>query len=238
MLVDLEVTGDIAVITLSRPDKRNALSVELVRDLKRALEAASGSRAIMITGEGSAFSAGADLSEDKVGGDFFAEFFSLTRALRAHPHTVVAYINGPAIGAGMMLAMACDLRVSAPEAFFNLPVADMAIGVDEWVVSTLASLLGGSRARSMLLAGTTLDAATSAACGFSTPGSRDDALALTHTAAVKAPLTVRNIKVEFAPELFTAEERNAALRAPYESNDVDEALRARREKRTPRFTGE
>ena len=146
-------------------------------------------------------------------------------------------VNGPAIGAGMMLSMACDIRVAAPSARFSIPVGDMAIGVDEWVAGSLASLVGASRARAMLLAGLPLTYDDAVACGYVLAGSLDGAVELAELAAGKAPLTVRNIKREFAPDLFSPAEREAAMRAPFESEDIVEASRARAEKRSPRFTG-
>ncbi|WP_235933540.1 enoyl-CoA hydratase-related protein [Corynebacterium qintianiae] len=238
MLVTREMVGEVAVLTLNRDEKRNALSLALIDALRNAVEEPGDARALMITGAGSAFSAGADLAEDKVGGDFFGAFFSLVRALRTSPLPVIAYVNGPAIGAGMMLTMACDIRVATPESYFSVPVGDMAIGVDEWVVGTLSSLVGGSRARVMLIAGTALDASEAASCGYCLPGDREAALHLAQTAAAKAPLTVRNIKAEFAPDLVSERQREAARRAPFASSDSAEALRARRERRAPRFTGE
>ena len=240
MLITREVVGEVAVLTLNRPDKRNALSVDLVRELDAAVHAEyerGAVRALLITGAGTAFCAGADLAQDKVGGNFFSVFSDLISTLRACPLPIVAFVNGPAIGAGMMLSMACDLRVGAAEAYFSIPVADMAIGVDEWVVGSLASLVGAARARAMLIAGTTLRAAEAANCGYCLPGDDAAALQLAQAAAAKAPLTVRNIKAEFAPDLFSAAERRAAMDATMTSTDVVEALAARREKRPPRFTG-
>lgn len=236
-VIKTESRGDVAVLTLDRDEKRNALSVGLAQALVGALADASGSRSVLLTGAGSCFCAGADLGEDKIDGDFFEIFDTLVRTIRALEVPVIAYVNGPAIGAGMMLSMACDIRVAAPSARFSIPVGDMAIGVDEWVAGSLASLVGASRARAMLLAGLPLTYDDAVACGYVLAGSLDGAVELAELAAGKAPLTVRNIKREFAPDLFSPAEREAAMRAPFESEDIVEASRARAEKRSPRFTG-
>lgn len=239
MLVTVEQRGALAVITLNRHAKRNAISVGLAGELSRALsELHPGSRAVLLTGAGSCFSAGADLSEDKIGGGFFPAFDELIHTLRALPVPVVAYVNGPAIGAGMMLTMACDLRVVSTAASFRIPVGDMAIGVNEWVVTALADLLGGSRARAMLYTGGELDAAAATQCGYAVAsGSFEEACRIAEIVAAKAPLTQRNIKMRFAPDLHSPEELERATEAPFTSQDIAEAARARAKKRAPRFTG-
>ncbi|MCT1445371.1 enoyl-CoA hydratase-related protein [Corynebacterium sanguinis] len=237
-MIKSESRGDVAVLTLDRDEKRNAISVELARQLIDALRTAQDtSRAIVLTGAGSAFCSGADLGQDKLSSGFFEALTELLDTVRRVRVPVIAYVNGPAIGAGMMLAMVCDLRVVAEPAVFGLPVADMAIGVEGAVVDLLASLVGGGRARSMLLTGTSLASEDSVACGMCVPGDFADALSLASVCASKAPLTLRNIKAEFAPDLFSAGERDAFRAAAYSSEDIVEGARARREKRAPRFTG-
>lgn len=238
MLVTTEHHGEVTQLTLNRPEKRNALSVELTRSLIDALRALPDTtRAVVLTGAGTAFCAGADLGEDKIGDGFFDTFDQLITTLRTLPVPVIAHVNGPAIGAGMMLSMACDLRVIAGAATFRIPLGDMAIGVNQWVVSSLTDLVGGSRARLMLLTGAPLDAEEAVACGYGMAGDRDTASELAAVAAAKAPLTQRNIKMRFAPELHTAEQMEEATLAPFSSSDITEAARARAEKRLPRFTG-
>ncbi|WP_342318431.1 enoyl-CoA hydratase-related protein [Corynebacterium mayonis] len=239
MLVISELRGDVALVTINRHNKRNAISVEVARALVDALEALpSQVRAVVLTGAGSSFSAGADLGEDKIAGNFFAEFFKLTDALRRYPAPVIAHINGPAIGAGMMLSMACDLRTIAPAALFRIPLVDMAIGVDEWTVSTLSDLVGGSRARQLLYTGAASEAETMIEAGYGLSAAHlDEALSLASSLAAKAPLTMRSMKTQFERELFDAPARRNAMMAAFESQDVSEAARARAEKRPPTFRG-
>lgn len=137
-----------------------------------------------------------------------------------------------------MLAMVCGIRVAGERAFFSIPVADMAIGVEGTIVELLTSLVGGGgRARAMLLAGMRLERDESVACGMSLPGGMDEAVEVAQRCAGKAPLSIRNIKAEFAPDLFTSEERDAFRAAPFSSEDFAEGARARHEKRPPRFMG-
>lgn len=238
MLVLAETRGRVTQLTLNRDAKRNALSVELARELIDALTTLpADTRAVVLTGAGSCFCAGADLGEDKIGDGFFDAFDELIATLRSLPAPVIAHVNGPAIGAGMMLSMACDMRVLSETASLRIPVGDMAIGVNEWVVTALADLVGGARARLMLFSGAPLDAADAVTCGYGVAGGIDDTWRLAEVVAAKAPLTQRNIKMQFAPDLFTAERRHEATMAPFSSEDIREAARARAEKRVPRFAG-
>lgn len=162
-MIKSETRGEVTIVTIDRDEKRNALSVEVARGLRHAIESSfAHSRAIVLNGAGKAFSAGADLGENK---------------------------------------------------------------------------LGGGRARAMLLAGMRLERDESVACGMSLPGGMDEAVEVAQRCAGKAPLSIRNIKAEFAPDLFTSEERDAFRAAPFSSEDFAEVARARQEKRPPRFMG-
>lgn len=231
--------GRVSLLTLNRDAKRNALSVELCRAIEDALESsvAGGARAVVLTAAGSVFSAGADLTEEDFAGELYPALEHLMTAIRRHPTVVIAAVDGPAIGAGAMLAMACDVRVVGPDASFRIPVTDMAIGVDEDTVASLNSLIGGSRARAMLLLGTELDSEAALDSGFAMfPGDADAAVDLARQATWKAPLTVAQLKMEFA-ESFSATERADARAAAWNSEDFREVGQARVEKRPPRFRG-
>ena len=113
----------LAVVTLNRPEKRNALSLDLRAQLTESLDALAGDgevRCIVLTGAGSAFCAGMDISE--FGGDrahkerIVALSVGLFRALGSFPKPVVAAINGPAVAGGFAVALLCDVRIAATEA--------------------------------------------------------------------------------------------------------------------------
>lgn len=106
----------VLTIELQRPERRNALNSQLVEELTQAIrKAGDGSaRAIVLTGQGTAFCAGADLSGDAFAADYPDRLIELHKAMDASPMPVVGAINGPAIGAGLQLAMQCDLRLSRP----------------------------------------------------------------------------------------------------------------------------
>ena len=240
MLVRIEdLGGNVGQLTLDRDAKRNALNVALCHDIEAGLKKLldDGARAILLTATGNVFSAGADLKEKDFAGELYPALEHLMTTVRRLPVVVVGHIDGPAIGAGAMLAMACDIRIVGPTASFRIPVTDMAIGVDEETVTALSGLVGSSRARAMLLLGTELSGEGAVDSGFAlSAGSFDDALAVARAAAGKAPLTVKQLKMEFA-DSFSAEERSEARLAAWNSEDFAEVGQARAQKRTPEFKG-
>lgn len=124
--------GNVLTLELQRPERRNALNCELVDSLREAVENAASEdiRAIVLTGQGSVFSAGADLSGDAFAAELPDKATALNLAIDKAPVPVIGAINGPAIGAGVILAMICDLRVVVPEAYFQFPVAKYGLALD------------------------------------------------------------------------------------------------------------
>lgn len=191
----------IVALTLNRDEKRNALSEELLVALEQELERAliDGS-AVLLTGAGTAFSAGADLSA----GDPTGIYPALKRVvdlIRGAEKAVVAYVNGPAIGAGAMLAGACDIRVVAPSARFAIPVAKMGVSVPPGLAAELAGLVGGARARTMLMTGMPLNTAAAVDSGFAAlRGTYDDAVEVAKVCAGGDPATIASIKNAYFSE--------------------------------------
>jgi enoyl-CoA hydratase len=140
---------DVMTIELQRPERRNALNSQLVEELREAVEkaAAENVRVIVLTGQGTVFCAGADLSGDAFAADYPDRLIELHKAMDATPMPVIGAINGPAIGAGLQLAMQCDLRVVAPEAFFQFPTSKYGLALDNWSIRRLCSLVGHGRGR-------------------------------------------------------------------------------------------
>lgn len=235
--------GDVVTLELQRPERRNALNTELCVALREGIEnaVAADARVIVITGQGSSFCAGADL-----GGDDFPEEFpeSLERLLRAvdgAPIPIVAAINGPAVGAGTQLAIASDLRVVADGAFFEIPSTRLGIAVNNWTIKRLASLAGGSVARTILMGGERLDADHAYASGLANKRG-DLAVAQEWASAITelAPLALRHLKLVFNDDGTQDEpttEQWVAFGAAWTSEDMKEARLARKEKRKPKFLG-
>ena len=242
-MIGIERAGDVTTIELQRPERRNALNSELADMLREAVEkaAADDVRAIVITGAGTVFCAGADLSGDVFAANFPDKAIALNKAIDAVPVPVIAAVNGPAIGAGVQLAMICDLRVVAPEAFFQFPIARYGLALDNWSIRRLASLAGHGRARAMLLAAEKMDAQTALLTGMANRiGTLADAQAWAAEIAGLAPLSVRHSKRVLNDDGAyedQSEVHKAMFDAAWGSADVIEAQVARVEKRAPRFGG-
>lgn len=231
-------TGDLAILTLNRPERRNALNIELCDAVRDAAEQAvsDGVRVIVVTGEGSSFCSGADLG-GVYGQAFIDALYAMLHALSALPVPLIAAVNGPAIGGGAQLAIACDLRVVAEGAKFAVPTPRNALATDTWTIRTLADLAGHGVARRLLLAAETIDATTAVAVGLADrAGDLADAIAWAAEIATFAPLTLAYNKRTLNGWADEAElqQRYAEI---WSSQDAGEAAAAWTERRPPSFTG-
>ncbi|SIR74475.1 enoyl-CoA hydratase [Williamsia sterculiae] len=235
--------GAVTTIELQRDDKRNALDGRVVDGLAAAFAAAveDGTRAVVLTGRGPVFCAGADLSGPVYDQSFLHELQRVLALIEVVPVPVIAALNGSALGAGLQLAMAADLRVMAPGAFVGIPAAKIGVAVDEWTVRRLISLVGAGTARGMTIGCDLLSAERAFEIGFANRlGTVADAQAWAATIAELAPLTLQHYKLVFngdgARGPAPADHEAAMLRA-WTSADLDEGRMARSEKRVARFQG-
>jgi enoyl-CoA hydratase len=244
-LVDVSWHERVALLTLNRPDKRNALTIALCEQLRDAAQAAliAGARALVLTGEGSSFCSGADL-DSVYTAEFREALYEMLHTVVDAPVTVIAAVNGPAIGAGTQLAIAADLRVAAPGAVFAVPTARIGLAVDPWTIRRLALLAGNGVARRMLLACEQLTASDAVADGLADrAGTLTDALDWAAGLTELAPLTVAYNKQVlnqiFEPELDPLADKELfdAFEGCWASEDFAEGRLAREEKRPPRFQG-
>jgi len=228
---------DIVVLELQREERRNALNLELCQEIHAAVDTAvtEGARSIVVTGQGTVFCSGADLG-GVYGSEFLGALYDMLHHLTRAPVPIIAAVNGPAIGAGTQLAMACDLRVADETARFAVPTAKNGMAVDAWTIRTLAQLAGTGRARRLMLAAETLDRDEALVCGLADrAGMLDDAVAWAHEIATLAPLSLAHNKLILNGS--TDEEAEASFWSVWESEDVREAATAREEKRPPIFKG-
>lgn len=241
-MIHLDDRGPVALITIDRPERRNALDHATLEDLLTAHAGAGSARVIVITGAGGHFCAGADLSgvED-------ASFTDLLRSvlgtLRDDPRPTIAAVDGVALGAGTQLAIACDLRVANPAARFGIPAAKLGLMVDHWTVQRLSLLAGAGPTRAMLLGAEVYSGEEAERFGFvQRLGPLDDALGWADEIAALAPLTLAAMKVtlnhlEMPVSLGDHPEVRAAWDAAWSSDDLQEGIAAFRERRRPVFRG-
>jgi methylglutaconyl-CoA hydratase len=173
--VQLEYDGGVATITLNRPEKRNAISFELIEDLLRALADVAKSEAIIliVTGAGKAFCSGMDLDNLKALLGRSPEqnlqdsqtMVQLFRSLYEFPKVTIAAVNGPAIAGGTGLALLCDFTLAVPDAKFGY--TEVRIGFVPAIVSTfLLRQVGEKQARDLLLTGRIFEAEEAARMGL------------------------------------------------------------------------
>lgn len=264
--IQLERRGGVVLLTLNDPERRNAMTQamgEALRDRVRELAADPELRAVVLTGAGSAFSAGGDLGmiEEKAragraapGGTARREnqramraFYELFLAVRELPCPSVAALHGPAMGAGLAVALACDLRVAARDARLGLNFVRLGIHPGMGTTWTVPRLVGPAHAADLLLTGRVVDGQEAERMGLVNRAlERDEvlpqALMLADRIAGCAPLAVRGAKQALArteaASLAEQLDREAEQQALcYESEDLVEGLAAARERRDPRFTG-
>jgi methylglutaconyl-CoA hydratase len=173
--IQVAYESGVATITLNRPEKRNAISFELIDDLLRGLKEVESSDAIVLilTGAGKAFSSGMDLDNLKVligrspeqNLEDSQTMVRLFRSLYEFPKVTIAAVNGPAIAGGTGLALLCDFTLAVPEAKFGY--TEVRIGFVPAIVSTfLLRQVGEKQARDLLLTGRIIDAEEAARMGL------------------------------------------------------------------------
>lgn len=251
--------GAVGVLTLNRPDRLNALNVELGAALLEALRRAGADdsvRCVVLTGAGRAFCSGGDLAvlRDTRLRNAGPELESLLRngkeivlALCTMPKPVVAAVNGPAAGAGMNIALACDIRIAAEVASFGQNFARVGLFPDFGGTWLLPRLAGPSVAAELFYTGEMISAAEAARLGIvnrTVPGEKlaEEVRAVAGRLAAAPPLAARAVKqVLFASDLEALERaldfENARQVECFHSEDCLEGMNAFFEKRAPRFQG-
>lgn len=250
----------VRLLTIDRPDVLNALTLDTARELGERLEAAAAApavRAVVLTGSGQAFSAGGDtgllqaipsMSEAELRQVVYATFQRPIRAIRAMPKPVVAAVNGPAVGAGCELAVACDVRLADTRARFGEVWIRLGCVPALGGMYLLPRLVGLGRAVEMILTGELVDAAEAHRIGLvsrvlAPEALLDAALELAGRlargptralAAAKAAIN-RGLDSDLWREL---EATVADQLACFATRDFAEGVRALVERRAPRFTGQ
>jgi enoyl-CoA hydratase len=233
-VIRTEVRGHVVVLTLDRPERRNAVDLGAVDALGAELAACGDDvRVLVLTGAGGHFCAGADLTgvEDAA---FAARLRTVLDALRLASFVTLAAADGAALGAGTQLAVACDLRMATPQSSFGIPAGRLGLAVDAWTVERLSLLAGHGPARAMLLAAEVLKGDEAHRLGLvQRAGGPDAALAWADEIAALAPLTLRAHKAA----LEGRPDAPAAFDRAWASDDFREGLAAFHDRRRPLFHG-
>jgi enoyl-CoA hydratase len=234
-----------ATITIERQERRNALDPATCQRLAAevAAAAAGGARAIVVTGAGPHFCAGADLGSVH-GTELAAALRHLLATIVSVPVPVIAAVRGAALGAGTQLAVACDLRMVEPTARFGIPAARLGLMVDHWTVQRLALLAGHGPARAMLLAADELDAEAALRLGLAQrAGDLAAAQTWAEELAALAPLSAAGHKLllngleDPVPAAGGATGAEEAYQRAWTSADAQEGIAAFRERRPAQFEG-
>jgi enoyl-CoA hydratase/carnithine racemase len=258
-LVDLQLASPgVALVTLNLPQLRNAMTAELTSAWTVVMDKVAGDRslrAVVVTGAGSAFCSGADLSWLDQGNlsdntpdrlrDKMLPFYRAWLAPAQMAVPVIAAVNGPAVGAGLCLALACDVRYASPAAAFSAPFTQLGTHGGMAVSWLLPEAVGMGRAREMLYTGRVVSAAEALAWGLVSEVAEDvagRAVEVAQVVARAAPIATRLTKAGLAQRSaggFELALQWEALAQPVTlaTNDIHKGVRARREHTTPTFEG-
>ncbi len=255
--IRLSRQGPIGWLTFDRPEKRNALTLEMWRALPRAMRALreqEGLRVIVLRGAGGHFSSGADISEftrhfsGPAVMDYEAANLAAFRAVADAPMPSIAMIEGFCIGGGLALALCCDIRLASSGATFAIPPAKLGLAYPLHGLQRLLQAVSPAFAREMIFSARRVDAEKALRAGLVNDVREKDALhaetlALARGIAANAPLSIAHARAAInaiAEGRLEAERDNLAAlaRACFTSADYAEGRRAFAEKRKPRFTGD
>lgn len=159
-MIDVERGPGLWVLTLRRPEKANSVTKAMLTGLADAVDAAqvTGVAALVLTGEGKVFSAGADLDDARAGLATDPVWERLSSAIAAFPGLTIAALNGALAGGSMGMALACDIRIAVPGAKFFYPVMKLGFLPQPSDPARLVALIGPARAKMILMAGQKIEA--------------------------------------------------------------------------------
>jgi enoyl-CoA hydratase/carnithine racemase len=253
--VHAHVDEHIATITLDRPDKRNALTDEMLDQLIAALdvvEANPAIRVLLLRGNGSSFCSGVDLAEKLAnrgtGGSVeFVRLVDVFERLDAHPNPTIAILQGTSLAGGWELALHCDIRFASPDARFGMPLAKLGLVVPYQAATRLVQIAGIAAATDLLLSAELIDGTRAHHLGLvthlaETADLGESAVRHARKIAALAPLAVREMKrvlrhVAPMPEKAAFHAFDEARRRVTGSADTEEGLRAFLERRAAHFSG-
>ena len=256
--IEVRKNGSVGTISISNPEKYNAMTSDMWRALPEALaqlDADPEIRVIVLTGDGEkAFVSGADISqfsEQRTDAAVLGAYNAAVDAAYMAPvkasKPTLAKIRGICMGGGLGLAAACDIRICADDARFRMPAGRLSLGYSQAGVKRFAALIGVQNTYDIFFSARIFDAQDARSMGFVAdvvPGAELDATVAAMAAAIaeNAPLTARAIKLAMNAWIDNPAERDSpevrqAVETCNLSEDYREGVQAFAEKRKPRFTG-
>lgn len=152
-MIEIDRSDDVWTATLNRPEKANSLTAAMLEELVGIAKEATDARALILTGRGKVFSAGADLDEARAGLAKSGVWEELSGAIAALPGLTITALNGTLAGGAMGMALACDLRIAVPEAKFFYPVMKLGFLPQPSDPGRMVQLMGPARTKLMLMGG-------------------------------------------------------------------------------------
>jgi enoyl-CoA hydratase len=243
--VGLHIAANIAVITVRRPSKMNAIDAKMWTDLMQTVRKASRDdrvRVLVFRGEGDNFSAGSDLKELGQSSlphaeDIFHRMEECAATIEASPLPSIACIRGYALGTGLLLALACDLRVADSGATMGMPIARLGITLTEPFVKRLVSLIGPARTKDLVYTGRLVEAPEALRWGLVDRLVDEDRRVLRETLRV-ADVITRQSSASIRAAKRWAGSGSGRMPAMYnyvDPEDFPEGVRAFLERRQPQF---
>ncbi|MBM2290402.1 enoyl-CoA hydratase/isomerase family protein [Sulfitobacter pseudonitzschiae] len=165
-MIELAKDGGVWTVTINRPDKANSLTPDMLAELADIAESATEARALILTGRGKVFSAGADLDAARAGMATSPDWERLSSAIARLPGLTITALNGTLAGGATGMALACDLRIAVAGARFFYPVMKLGFLPQPSDPARMAALIGPARTKLILMGGQKIDADTALAFGL------------------------------------------------------------------------
>jgi enoyl-CoA hydratase/carnithine racemase len=250
-LILMQKSNHIAGITLNRPDEKNHINLQMAQEMDeicRQINADNDIYVVIITGSGNDFCGGNERQKSARGDEELAQKYNLAASVAGIEKPVIAAVNGDALGEGLELALACDVRIAAQNAHFGFPEVTSGLMPTNGGTQRLPRIVGKGKALELILTGEIIDAAGALEIGLVTKVLPRESLtneveALAKTMAGKAPISLRYIKEAINKGLDLTMEQGLRLEADlyfllHTTGDRTEGIKAFQQKRPPDFKGQ
>ena len=247
----VQKSNHIAGITLNRPDEKNAINLQMAQEMDeicRQINADNDIYVVIITGSGNVFCGGNEMQKSSRSDGELAQKYNLAASVAGIEKPVIAAVNGDALGEGLELALACDVRIAAQNAYFGFPEVTSGLMPTNGGTQRLPRIVGKGKALELILTGEIIDATRALEIGLVTKVLPRESLtneveALAKTMAGKAPISLRYIKEAINKGLDLTMEQGLRLEADlyfllHTTGDRTEGIKAFQQKRPPEFKGQ